>query len=319
MRSLVKRIVASPPVWRISRRTRHVSCAVLAYHRVGLPADPFPHLDAGVFRQQMRWLVRNCEIVTPDALSDALTGAPSRPRVLVTFDDGYRGYFLHAYPVLEELRVPAVNFLSTGHIDDGGPFWWDVLFTAAARTRRTSVTLPWTGAAASLRTEADRRAFLRACKDRLKSLADGSKQGEMKRLLEALDVHPHDLECERQVMSWSDVRAARALTTYGGHTHTHVIVSRVGDVRLDDEIRLCRDRIAQETGTTPAFFAYPNGDVTPRAREAVGRHGFTAAFTMEPGFNTSSTDRLALRRLAAPSSVAELAWILGGFAARARH
>jgi hypothetical protein len=35
---------------------------------------------------------------------------------------------------------------------------------------------------------------------------------------------------------------------------------------------------------------------------------------MQEGFNTSATDPLALNRVAAPRTVAELAWLAGGFA-----
>ena len=38
------------------------------------------------------------------------------------------------------------------------------------------------------------------------------------------------------------------ITHFGGHTHTHPILSRLSREQADNEIRTCRDRIAAETG-----------------------------------------------------------------------
>ncbi|CAG7654198.1 polysaccharide deacetylase family protein [Paenibacillus allorhizosphaerae] len=37
--------------------------------------------------------------------------------VLVTFDDGYRSFYTNAYPILEQLNIPAVNFVITKNLD----------------------------------------------------------------------------------------------------------------------------------------------------------------------------------------------------------
>jgi hypothetical protein len=44
---------------------------------------------------------------------------------VVTFDDGYANNYLHALPILEQLRVPATIFLATGFLDSGEPFPFD--------------------------------------------------------------------------------------------------------------------------------------------------------------------------------------------------
>ena len=46
---------------------------------------------------------------------------------MATFDDGYANN-LHLRPILEEFGIPAVFFISTGHVLSGKPFWWDVLY-----------------------------------------------------------------------------------------------------------------------------------------------------------------------------------------------
>lgn len=109
---------------------------VLMYHRVNdvLKANDLV-VPVEVFREQMRYLKKNCEIVsieqfflghtshvTSHTLKDknmqpvACDLRLQRPKVVVTFDDGYRDNYLHAYPVLKELQLPATIFLTTGMI-----------------------------------------------------------------------------------------------------------------------------------------------------------------------------------------------------------
>ena len=99
-------------------------------------------------------------------------------------------------------------------------------------------------------------------------------------------------------MSWDEVRASMDLTTYGGHTHTHPLMSKVDEERVDREVGLCRARIVAETAVEPTLFAYPNGDFTSGAQALVRRHGFEVAFSTVEGINNGATDWLAVRRTA---------------------
>src|SRR6185503_3429530 len=233
---------------------------VLTYHRVGLATDPFPYLDVTDFSAQMEWLSRTCNIVAPEELrARANWGAPSRPNVLVTFDDGYRNYFDHAYPVLKRFRIRALNFLCTRFNDDTKLMgWWDRLHLAVSRSLVPRVRLPWSDDVFEL-DDAGRAAFLCTVKAYIKQQPERDKEGIIQSILGLLEVDRDSLSTYRQTMSWDEVRAASEFTVFGGHTHNHSIVSRLDLEALDDEVRTCRDRIASETGTAPDMFAYPNG------------------------------------------------------------
>lgn len=46
------------------------------------------------------------------------------PFVCLTFDDGYRDNYTHAYPLLKRLGVPFIVYVTTGFIDNRLPMWW---------------------------------------------------------------------------------------------------------------------------------------------------------------------------------------------------
>ena len=308
--------LATPSGWRASAPLRGNPCIVLTYHRVGPSTYRFPHLDLGVFRAQMQWIRANCEPIAPEQLAAAADGRRPRPHVLVTFDDGYRDFYEHAMPILHDLRIPAVNFLSTAFVDGRELFWWDVVHVAVHASRRRHLTLPWAPSAPIDVDRVGRDRVIRTCKSYLVELSPEALEERLSQLVEALGVNPDALVPERQVMTWGEVRAARGLATFGGHTHTHVRVTRASDERVASEIETCKTRLHAELGGAPALFAYPIGDYTPFAKAVLSRLGFRMAFTTYDGDADRCGDWLAIGRISSPGSVGELAWRLASFGRR---
>jgi peptidoglycan/xylan/chitin deacetylase (PgdA/CDA1 family) len=304
------RQLASPAAWSLVSRLLRPTCVVLAYHRIGRAGDPYPHVEVDTFRAQMRWLRRHCTILDAQSLRPAVErGTLDRASVLVTFDDGYRDYYEEAYPILKEFGIPALNFLPTHFIDNGGIFWWDAINLAVRLTRVPRVTLPWSTEPIEL-DDRGRRILGRQCKDRLKGVAHDDLLAELDAILARLEIDVRELDSGRHVMTWDQVRETMDLTTYGGHLHTHPLVSRVGLERLDQEIRTCKERIAAETGVAPLTFAYPDGDVIAPAKPLLRKHGFELAFTIREGIVDANTDWLDILRYPGPPTLGRLAWRL---------
>src|SRR5262245_52972853 len=81
-------------------------------------ADPFPSIygvTPGALQQQLELLGRVGQFVSAEDLRDAISQARRIPQraILVTFDDGLREQFDHAWPVLNRLGIPAVFFINT--------------------------------------------------------------------------------------------------------------------------------------------------------------------------------------------------------------
>ena len=123
---------------------------------------------------------------------------------------------------------------------------------------------------------------------------------------------------ERQMLNWDEVRRTMDLTRYGGHTHTHPILSRLDRDAAEREIRTCRDRIADETGRAPTLFAYPNGraaDFTTETQDLLRQSGFQVAFSTIEGIAGPDTDWMAVKRLpGAGHDVPDFVWAASGLA-----
>lgn len=318
--AMVKRITASSLGWQsVGALARTRGLRILMYHRVGGSEVFFPHLDTGRFRSQMAWLRRNCTIIAPGDIAAACADPGLRkPPVLVTFDDGYRDYHDVAYPILKELGIPSVVFLATGLLDHGTLVWTDIVFWAFHATRRASVVPPWRSEPFDLGAAAGRAQAVRESKAFLKAVDDRDRRAHVDALLERLGVAGEYAALDRQLLSWDEVRATMDLTSYGGHTHTHPILSRLDAAALETEIATCRERLTAETGVVSPYFAYPNGtaaDFDERCKQALVRHRFTVAFSTIEGVNGASPDLMSLLRLpTAARSDADFAWLVAGLA-----
>jgi peptidoglycan/xylan/chitin deacetylase (PgdA/CDA1 family) len=313
VKASLRRLGAAPAVWKAARLVwGPPGVIVLMYHRVG-GDDVFDGIDVPRFRRQMSWLQRNCTVIAPEDLEARLERPDRvRPPVLLTFDDGYRDYHDRAFPILRELGLPALVFLSTAFMDEGGALWSDALRFAMLRTSRPQVELPWAPHEGhGLGTGPARRAAFRAALRHLKRLPDGERRERLGALFRALGYAEAGPVLDRQMMTWPEVEATRPLTRLGGHTHTHPILARVDAATQDREIATCRARIEDVCGVRPRWFAYPNGqpgDFTDETRAALRRHGFDLAFTASEGVNGPHAERLDLRRFSGRADVPQLAW-----------
>jgi peptidoglycan/xylan/chitin deacetylase (PgdA/CDA1 family) len=275
---------------------------VLTYHRIAEPGDPAFH--PGVhsatpegFARQMAGLARRFR---PISLAEALDAVRSRgalpPRaLLVTFDDAYRDFAEHAWPVLRELGVPPVVFVPTAFPGEPGrAFWWDRLHRALLSTRRQA---PLASRAGELRlaTPADReRSFARA-RDLVKALPHRDAMSLVEEVCGALEPAP----AHGSVLGWDALRAlAREGVALCAHTRTHPLLDRIDATQVRAEVAGALDDLRREIGEALPVLAYPDGRYGPETLAAVREVGVELAFTTRRGINDLRTlDPLQLRRV----------------------
>jgi peptidoglycan/xylan/chitin deacetylase (PgdA/CDA1 family) len=105
------------------------SFGILMYHRVADPVAGLPRPTWNVpperFAQQLEGLLVRGYEAWPlrEVLAHRREGRPVPPNAFViTFDDGYENVYLHAFPILRQLELPATVFLATAYLDSREPF-----------------------------------------------------------------------------------------------------------------------------------------------------------------------------------------------------
>jgi peptidoglycan/xylan/chitin deacetylase (PgdA/CDA1 family) len=236
------------------RRAGHV---VLLYHRVGPDLDPaYPQLPAAELSRHLDVVCSLYEVVSlSELVRRSELDRSSRGLCAVTFDDGYRDFLEHAYPVLMRRQVPVTNFLVSDCVETGVATW----------NYRLNRLRPSLGAAPSM-----------GWKEWLGSLP---RQDREDWLLEQEQSRPQT--SQPAMIRSSDLDSVdKRLVSWGSHSVSHATLGRVPAVTATDEVARSRATL-RDLGAGPVTsFAYPNGSHGPIARQAVAAAGYTSAFAV---------------------------------------
>ena len=258
-------------------------CTIVFYHYVrDVERTPFPGirgLSVAEFAAQVDWLRERYAIIDGPAFEQAiLTGTPfSRPSALLTFDDGLADHYQHVFPVLAARGLGGIFFIS-GATLRGTPQLLNV--------HKAHFLLSHLGAA-RFSAEAGEALAAAGFADSGSDGADAGGRAGVYRYDEAPDVrikrilnyeapypvvdrvlaelfarHLGDAAAfaEELYLSPAQVREmAGGGMTFGFHTETHKVLSRLDRTAQRDELSRGVALVSQLTGQQRVSFCYPYG------------------------------------------------------------
>jgi peptidoglycan/xylan/chitin deacetylase (PgdA/CDA1 family) len=300
---------------------------VLLYHRVTeLARDPWSlAVPPSLFAQQLDVLRKHADCVQLDAAVKH-PGARmfQRPRIAVTFDDGYADNFHEAATILNSLGIPATVFVVSGAVGNDREFWWDeleriVFDSNGARIRQVDVfsrLISWrvpetsgqdkdTWQAWQDDTPSDAHRAYRELYLTLSSLPPDERNATMDDLVSQTQL-ARGARPTHRTLSFDEVRnmAGMPMIEIGVHTVSHPILSRLPPDQQTWEIAQAKSDLESITGSTMRHFSYPYGKSEHYDRQTIDLvrdAGFESACTNEPGITTSSVDRFRIPRVVAPA------------------
>lgn len=240
------------------RWLRRRQAVVLMYHGfTDRPSDGIVNyqgnrLQQSAFRRQLAFLKENCAVVTLRQVAASLSGGPALPdyAVALTIDDGYESVHALGFPALREEKMPATLFIATQFVDERIPLWPDRLEYAFA------------GAPGD---PAARRAVLKGLQGRAKGMPPSAREAliapveaELRRKLVLDSSAPENY----RPLTWAQAKemADSGLMEIGSHTHTHTIVSLLGEDEARRDLARSKELVEKNIGRPCDLFCYPNGD-----------------------------------------------------------
>jgi peptidoglycan/xylan/chitin deacetylase (PgdA/CDA1 family) len=223
--------------------------------------DPLDRITVNDLRALVAYYVEEgYRFVTPDEVMNGLS--PDARYAMITFDDGYYNNHL-ALPVLEAFDVPALFFISSGHVLEQKCFWWDVLY----RERRVQGATP-----DQIYREALSMKFLRTEQIETQLI---ERFGD-RALLPRTDV-------DRPMTADELSEFARhPLVHLGNHTRNHAILTNYTPSEVRDQIGRCQADLKQITGRLPTSISYPNGAFDDGVLAACREQDISLGFTVRP-------------------------------------
>lgn len=283
LKTVLEHVVGSRATLAAAHAIRPTSGVVLAYHNVvpaGGPSagDRSLHLPLNQFVEQIDWLT---EFFTFTELPSLLDGTPAeRPKVVLTFDDAYRGAVHLAIPELQRRGVPATIFVCSRW--KGGELpWWDALAD------------PREGLNEHIRDQA-----LNRCRGRGPDVLRWAREA---------GISPADLPAEFRIAS---PEAIRTLVAGGGvsvgiHGTAHANLCALSDEELETELVSSRRDVLAAYPCAIDWLAYPYGLADDRVAACARRAGLEGALKVSGGpiREPGRVDRFRIPRLNVPAGV----------------
>jgi peptidoglycan/xylan/chitin deacetylase (PgdA/CDA1 family) len=274
---------------------------ILCYHRIADGVEDSSHLcvQPDNFAAHLEEIDRWRE---PSSLSN-LSRPSRRPRVVVTFDDGYRDNLNVALPIAEEKGIPITVFVTSGMLGDTNGFWWDRLgaLLRARPNRPSEFTLAVDGRTRAIPVgTGDLQSDFRAVRSHLLPLGVDEIGCALDAVSEQWSVASTAPPDARPLTHDELCRLAAAdLVTIGAHTVDHVRLRDRSEGEQLQTITASKQELERLLGRKVGHFAYPFGrrdDFDDRTVDAVRLAGFESACTTLPGSADPSTDRYRLPR-----------------------
>lgn len=244
------------------------------------------------FESQLAWLVERFDIVS---LPEFVLGtSEGRPKVALTFDDGYRELLTTVLPICQQQQVVGTCFASASPALLGEPLWFDAWYYSVAAGRNDPRWLEhvreW-----GIVPPADLDGWVRGAPKRL--LTSLPPEDRRQRLLElqhrggaAVPTNFYlSLEelAELQSLGWRT----------GGHGGRHLRLSSCDARSRGAEIAMSVELCDRLNAGQPRLFAYPDGDWNESIAAEIGRAGFTIACTVDEQPRIGGPPLLAQPRL----------------------
>ena len=304
------------------------SIPIVAYHQV----RPGGRMTPARLDEHLRALsARGWETITPDDVLAFLGGGPPprrRRACLLTFDDGYLDFWIHAFPLLRAHGARATVYLITGRSGGPGPpralpeaageirTGWELnnhaslnpgpapgFLNAAEITAMAGSGLVTFGAHSHLHLPA-------WVSGRAAGRLDGRPEwwlesvlGRKPRQGETLHRWNAALACERWIPPGN-----------GGRGHLETVDER--RARVLEELEVSGAAFAQSLGAAPRHFAYPWGRYDDLLVDCLRASGYRTAATLDRGANARGDDPLKLARFDAKGHGGR--WLLARLALHAR-
>jgi len=230
-----------------------------------------------VFEAHVRLMARDYQVVS---LDEVLSGELPRRALLITFDDGYRSIAEVALPILRQLGLPSVFFVTGECLRSDSPPLDNLLSHLCA-----SVGIGRVGAA--LDPYARRAGTFLELLDLVAAMPYERRLALRDELAEHFDLDGAKLRAESRMFLDPEDLAGLAANgcEVANHSRTHVFCRSIADeTSAYTELVEHARRLESLTGRPVRAFSYPYGgreDVTPMVERVLRESGHEAMFLAE--------------------------------------
>jgi peptidoglycan/xylan/chitin deacetylase (PgdA/CDA1 family) len=208
------------------------------------------------------------------------SGLTRRKVIVLTFDDGYVDNYQLARPILEQLNIPYIIYVTSSFLDS--PFqvpWWYALEEVLEgdwKSRLTDCPI----STVKIKTRPEAFLFLRQA-----ALDPNYGSSVVKWIYQ----NAASRRSSRLFMTWDECReiSQSKLGLIGSHSVTHRNMQSLTDSERIFELRDSKNSIRSKSGADPKHFAYPYGsqnELFPSCRTILEYAGYDTGVSTCPAY-----------------------------------
>ena len=245
----------------------------------------------GDFEWQIRYLIKNYRLISLGEYIQSRHNGHTVPSssAIITFDDGYRGVYTTAYPILQRYSVPATVFVCTGSVENG-TLQWDakvdhLINSTQVQDLELEMEIP---CHFDLSTCDQKIAATYEIQRRLSRLAEQQRQQAMHQLETKLATQKGQMSPNLLPLTWDQLKVMSDNgISIGSHTLSHPNLTKVSRAQAQQEIGHSKEMIESETGRPVDFFSYPFGIFNAEVKAMV-RTPYQGAVALAQGVSRNS-------------------------------
>jgi peptidoglycan/xylan/chitin deacetylase (PgdA/CDA1 family) len=292
---------------------------IILYHFVSDQRNDFTlsghSVTPPVFRRQLEYLSGRYTPVRLSEIPGLVQAAerPARPYAAVCFDDGYRCILSEAYPLLEEMRIPATMFVNPPVLGNRDLLWRDKIryliqkdlageFVAFLRSRKGAYDFGLL----------EKLGFYKWSKNP-KALRNMAIQKDVAEFFAQKGFDPAAIASANDLFLAEDQVRPMEFLDFGNHTWSHPLMTLLTAAEQRAEIARCHDFLVGR-GIRPTALALPFSPFNRDTRKVCRELGYDCLLTVYEESNflpAGKADRpLVLHRWMAPKDAEKLASIV---------
>lgn len=284
----------------LNRILRRRYTIILSFHRIVEDSNQakltptLPYLTLPNFERLVKYLREKYTLLS---LGEWILRGKKSGGVILTFDDGWKDNYTHAFPVLRKYNAPATIYLAVGLVGTPDVFWQVRLFSLLKSVSPERIE---TLADEKIRKRLNEVLQKHIDSESFRGLVNFLKTWSNQKIQELLAAIAEGESGARENFSlnWDEVMTMhKAGVGFGSHTLSHPILTREDKLTVKSELELSKQILERHLGEPVNHFAYPEGAYDRTIKTMVQQAGYKTAVTTKEEVNTKVADPYQLSRI----------------------
>ena len=272
--------------WRIRKINEKNLLTIINLHKVSYSDDSsYKALNPEILRNLIVFLKRNFEITSfseINEMDESKIIKNRKPRVIISFDDGYKNFITEAHPVLAEFQIRANQNIIPKCVDTNKPPLNIALQDFIGKNKRNifqNIDIPGYEWNKNLNKIQEGNRLSKYIKNQTNKI----QQQLEKKIIEQIGQDLYHFSTP--MMDILDIKKILPFYDWGAHSYSHCNMNEENNSFFKKDLELCDNWFRKNLGIKPIIYAFPNGSYNAKHLISAKKAGYKFILLVENKFS----------------------------------